>query len=96
MTFYVIAQLKFKERSRYGRHQSRFVDVFERIDGRLLAADEHPVVMEGAWDRDKVVVMSFPSETSARDFLDSPAYREIAVDRFAGADAIVLSVRGLG
>jgi uncharacterized protein (DUF1330 family) len=96
MTVYVIAQLKFKDRPRYDRYQSRFMDVFHQFDGRLLAADEHPVVLEGASDCDKVVVMSFPSETSARAFLGSPAYWEIAEDRVAGADAIVLLAHGLG
>ena len=47
MTVYVIAQLKFKDRPRYDRYQSRFMDVFHQFDGRLLAADEHPVVLEG-------------------------------------------------
>src|SRR5512133_1059237 len=96
MTVYVIAQLRFKDRPRYDRYQSRFMDVFHQFDGRLLAADEHPVVLEGASDCDKVVVMSFPSETSARAFLGSPAYWEIAEDRVAGADAIVLLAHGLG
>jgi uncharacterized protein (DUF1330 family) len=96
MTVYVIAQLKFKDRPRYDRYQSRFMDVFRQFDGRLLAADQHPVALESGWNRDKVVVMSFPSETSARAFLGSPAYREIVADRVAGADAIVLLVHGLG
>jgi uncharacterized protein (DUF1330 family) len=96
VTVYVIAQLKFKNRALYDRYQSRFVDVFKQCDGRLLAADEHPVVMEGEWGRDKVVVMAFPSETLARNFLDSPTYREIVEDRIAGSDAIALLVRGLG
>ena len=96
MTVYVIAQLKFKDRARYDRYQSRFMDAFRQFDGRLLAADQHPVALEGGWDRDKVVVMSFPSETSARNFLASPAYQEIAGDRIAGADAIGLLVHGLG
>ena len=96
MTCYVIAQLKFRDKARYERYHSRFMDVFKESDGLLLAADEHPIVLEGDWDRDKIVIMCFPSERSARGFLDSPAYREIARDRIAGADAIAVLVRGLG
>ncbi len=96
MTVYVIAQLKFKDRARYERYRSRFMDVFGQCDGRLLAADEHPLIMEGPWDNEKIVIMSFPSEQSAQAFLGSPAYREIAADRIAGADAIALLVHGLG
>jgi uncharacterized protein (DUF1330 family) len=96
MTVYVVAELKFKDRARYDRYQSRFMDVFGQFDGRLLAADESPLVLEGAWDNEKIVIMSFPSEQSAHAFLRSPAYREIAGDRVAGADAIALLVHGLG
>jgi uncharacterized protein (DUF1330 family) len=40
--------------------------------------------------------MSFPDEAAYRDWSDSPGYQEIARDRKAGADAVVLLVHGLG
>ena len=95
MTIYIIAQLKFTRRELYNRYQSRFADVFRKFRGKLLVADEHPVVVEGSWERDKVVIMEFPDEAAAQEFQTSPEYQEIAVDRKAGADAIVLTVRGL-
>jgi uncharacterized protein (DUF1330 family) len=94
MTVYIVAQLKFTRRELYNRYQSRFADVFRKFKGRLLAADEQPAVLEGDWERDKVVILSFPDDEAAREFHDSPEYREIAEDRKAGADAVVLSVRG--
>jgi uncharacterized protein (DUF1330 family) len=95
MTVYVIAQLKFKDEERYRKYQARFFDVFKDSGGRLLAADEKPVVLDGEWERDKVVVMSFADEQKARSFLDSPGYREISKDRIAGADTVGLLVHGL-
>lgn len=95
MTVYVIAQLKFIDEDRYRNYQARFFDVFKNSGGKLLAADEKPVVLDGEWTRDKVVVMSFPDEPRARAFLDSPGYREISKDRIAGADTIGLLVHGL-
>ena len=95
MTVYIIAQLKFTRRELYNRYQSRFADVFRKFRGKLLVADEHPVVVEGSWERDKVVIMEFPDEAAAQEFQTSPEYQEIAVDRKAGAEAIVLTVRGL-
>jgi len=52
-------------------------------------------VLEGEWPRDKVVIMEFPDDGAAQEFQNSPEYLEISVDRKAGADAIVLTVRGL-
>ena len=95
MSVYIIAQLKFTDRARYDLYQQRFFGVFRNFRGRLLVADEHPVVLEGEWPRDKVVIMEFPDAESAREFHDSPEYQEIAKDRKAGADTVVLTVRGL-
>lgn len=94
MAVYAIAQLTITDRTAYRRYQDRFMSVFQRYKGRLLAADEHPLVFEGAWDREKVVLISFPDEPSFRDWAESPAYQEIAIDRKAGSSAVILLVKG--
>jgi len=96
MIVYVVVQLKMIDRSVYDRYQVRFFDVFRKFNGRLLSADEHPAVLEGEWDRDKLVLMSFPDEAAFRAWSDSPEYREISRDRKAGADGIVLLAKGFG
>lgn len=95
MTVYVIAQLKFTNEDRYRKYQAKFFDVFKDSGGRLLAADEKPVVLDGEWTGNKVVVMSFADEQQAKAFLDSPGYQEISKDRIAGADTVGLLVHGL-
>ncbi|GIQ73081.1 DUF1330 domain-containing protein [Bradyrhizobium sp. RD5-C2] len=95
MTVYVIALVKFTQEEYYRRYQSRFADVFKAFNGRLLAADERPKVLDGKWTRDKVVIMEFPDEAEATRFLGSPAYQEISRDRIAGATVLSLLVKGL-
>ena len=95
MTVYAIAQLRFTDRAAYDRYQMRFMDVFRRYRGTLLAADEHPQVVEGSWDREKVVLMSFPDRDEFRSWSESAEYHEISKDRDAGADTVVLLVEGL-
>lgn len=94
MPVYVIAQLRFVDRERYNRYALRFVDVFNQFKGKLLVADESPVLLEGIWPPHKVVIIEFPDEASVKEFRDSPEYQEIATDRKAGADSVILSVRG--
>jgi len=94
VTVYVIVQLKMIDRAAYDRYQARFFDVFRKFGGRLLSAAEQPAVLEGTWDRDKVVLMSFPDEAAFRAWSDSSEYVEISKDRKAGAQAIVLLVKG--
>jgi len=94
MTVYVVVQLKMINRAAYDRYQARFFDVFRKFSGRLLSADETPVVLEGKWDRDKLILMSFPDEAAFRAWADSPEYQEISKDRKIGADGIVLLAKG--
>jgi uncharacterized protein (DUF1330 family) len=95
MTVYAIAQLTITDRPTYQRYQERFMGVMKRYKRRVLAADESPRVVEGRWDREKVVLLSFPDEESFWDWAQSADYQEIARDRKAGADAVVLLVKGL-
>ncbi len=67
---------------------------FGQFKGRLLAAAEKPTVVEGIWDREKVVLMSFPDEAAFNEWSQSPAYQQISKDRLAGADSVVLLVKG--
>jgi uncharacterized protein (DUF1330 family) len=90
----VIVQLKMTDRVAYDRYQARFFDVFRKFNGRLLSADERPAVLEGQWDRDKLVLMSFPDEAAFHAWANSPDYLEISRDRKAGADGIVLLAKG--
>jgi len=95
MPVYAIAELTIHDRATYKRYQDRFMEVFTRYKGRLLAADESPRVVEGQWDREKVVLMSFPDEAAFWEWAESPDYQEIAKDRYAGASTVALLVKGL-
>jgi uncharacterized protein (DUF1330 family) len=95
MTVYAIAQLTITDRAAYQRYQERFMSVMARFKGRVLAADENPVVVEGAWDREKVVLLSFPDEAAFWEWAESPDYLDIAKDRKAGSTAVVLLVKGI-
>lgn len=96
MTVYALAQLRIHDRDSYDRYQARFMPILQKYKGRLLAADESPRVLEGEWwDRNKVVLMAFDDKDAFRAWASSPEYTEISKDRKAGADAVVLLIKGL-
>jgi uncharacterized protein (DUF1330 family) len=97
MSAYALAQLRIHDRERYGRYMARFMPVLEKYNGRLLAADDDPRVVEGQWwDRNKVVLMQFADAAAFKAWATSPEYIEIGEDRTAGADAVVLLIKGFG
>jgi uncharacterized protein (DUF1330 family) len=95
MSVYVIAELWIHDPARYGRYVDRFMDVFKKYQGSVLAADSSPVVFEGPWDGNRIVLLSFPDEASFRDWAQSAEYQEIAKDRKAGARSVIVMVRGI-
>lgn len=95
MTVYALAQLRIHDPERYGRYMSRFMPVLQKYNGKLLAADDAPRALEGRWwDRNKVVLMEFADASAFRAWATSPEYTDIAEDRKAGADAVVLLING--
>jgi uncharacterized protein (DUF1330 family) len=95
MSVYAIAQLWIHDPATYGRYVGRFMGVMKNYKGRVLVADESPAVLEGAWDGNKIVVISFPDEASFHDWAESPEYLEIAKDRKAGAKSVIVLVKGI-
>ena len=95
MAVYVIAQLRFTDEARYRAYQKAFPAAFAGSGGRLLAADEAPITLEGQWIGSKVVLMEFPDSERAEAFLRGPAYQRISEDRRAGAETVALLVRGV-
>jgi uncharacterized protein (DUF1330 family) len=66
-----------------------------RFEGRLLAADESPQVVEGDWPHQKIVLIEFKDTEEALRWASSPEYRKIAVDREGSTVATILTVSGL-
>jgi uncharacterized protein (DUF1330 family) len=95
MPVIAVAQLSFTDVDAYRRYQVRFMDVFNRFTGQLLAADENPTLIEGEIRPDKVVIMQFPNEADFHAWADSSDYQDISRDRRAGASSTILLVRSL-
>lgn len=94
-TIYAIAMFSITDRAVYGQSQAQFMGALNRYKGTVLAADEHPVVLEGNWDRDKVVMLSFANRANFRELMDSSEYQEISKDWRAATNGFVVRVRGV-
>ena len=95
MTTYLIARINIHDRARYAEYEKGFMDIFHRYNGRLLAVDESTEALEGAWPCTRTVLLSFPSESAARDWYESPAYQALAQHRLAASSADIALVKGL-
>jgi uncharacterized protein (DUF1330 family) len=71
------------------------MSILDKYQGKLLAADEAPEVVEGDWDYDKVVLMAFEDHVTFQRWANSEEYQEISRDRIASTESVTLLVQGL-
>jgi len=95
MTVYFVGQIEIKNREVYDRYTDAFMDVFEKFKGTMLAADFDAQMLGGEWDKDRLVIMSFPEKADLMAWITSPEYQKISIDRDEGADVIGVMANGL-
>jgi uncharacterized protein (DUF1330 family) len=95
VTVYAIAAVKFTDHNAYDGYQAAFMEVFLRHSGTVLAADEAPQIVEGQWDREKVVLMEFPDESAFANGLNLPITNGFQKIAAPAADTVVLLVQAL-
>lgn len=96
MTVYALAQITIADRIRYDRYREAFLPTLRPFNGRLLAADSDPQIIEGEWQSEKVILIEFENDELFRGWMESPEYEQIAIDRRAGAFGSVLLLHGIG
>ncbi len=94
MSVYIIAEITITDREQYRRYEAGFMDVFGDFEGRILAVDEAPEVLEGEWPATRTVLIEFPSAAAAHAWYDSAAYQELAQHRFRASTGNVVLIAG--
>jgi len=95
MTTYVVAQINIHDRDQYAHYEAGFGAIFSEFEGRMLAVNESPTVVEGEWPFTRTVIIEFPSQSDARAWYDSDAYQTLATHRFSASVANIVFVDGL-
>ncbi len=94
MSAYFVANIRIHDRQEYDKYLASVDEVFAKFNGKYLAVDEHPSILEGAWDYTKVVLIAFPSENELRAWYESEEYQTILKYRLRGAHCDSLLVKG--
>ncbi|MET7455796.1 DUF1330 domain-containing protein [Streptomyces sp. NPDC005574] len=95
MTAYAIAHLREATPHReIADYIDRITATFAPYGGRFLVHGAGHEVKEGAWPG-HVVVIGFPALAQAREWWDSPAYREIAPLRSRHIEGDIILVAGV-
>lgn len=95
MSCYFVAQIRIHNNEEYQKYLASVDEVFEKYNGKYLAVDTSPEVLEGTWSGGRVVLIEFPEEAELKRWYNSPEYRTILEYRLRSAECNSLMVRGL-
>ena len=95
MSFYFIAQIKIQDFEEYNKYLKETDEVFNKFDGKYLAVDPSPQVLEGSWAYDRIVIIQFPNKIKFEQWYTSPEYQKILKYRLNAAQCDSLLVKGL-
>ena len=94
MSVYVIAQGKIENRAMLDQYVAKVMPTIASHQGRILAFDEQPEVVEGPIDHPRTVIIEFPSMTAFRRWYDSPEYQEILPLRLKSTPGTLIVAKG--
>ena len=95
MRVFIINNMTIHNRAEYDEYLRRFMDVFRKYNGEILAAQDSPIPTEGAWPYDRTILLSFPSREEALRWSESPEYQGIAKHRLRGTTSNVVMLEGV-
>ncbi len=95
MPVYMISRMTIHDRAEYDKYEARFMEIFEKFEGKMLSVDEEPQVVGGEWNATRSVLIEFPDKPRLFEWLLSPEYKEIGKFRDAGSTAESIIVKGL-
>ena len=95
MSCYFIANIRIHDPEEYKKYIDGAGSIFKKYNGKYLAVDNEPELLEGQWAYSRSVIIEFPSKDEFNRWYHSPEYRDIAKHRLAAAACDSILVKGL-
>jgi len=96
MSAFVIVEIEVREQEPYEEYKRLAPPSIKAYGGRYLVRGGRAETFEGDWRPKRVVVLEFPSLERARQWLESPEYRDARAMRQRAATTRMIAVECLG
>ena len=95
MAAYVVLDIRVTDAETFARYRELAPPAIAAYDGKYLARGGSAEMLEGSWTPNRIVILEFPTVERARQWLESPEYREARALRQAAATTDAIVVQGL-
>ena len=86
MSYYFVANIKIKDKVEYQKYVGKVDEVFLKYNGKYLALDNNPEILEGKWNYTRAVIIEFNSKKDFDNWYYSKEYQEILEHRLNGSE----------
>ena len=94
MSYYFVANIKIKDQTEYQKYLDEVDNVFSKFNGKYLAVDDKPKILEGHWEYSRVVIIEFKSESDFDRWYNSKEYQEILKYRIQASESDTILIEG--
>jgi uncharacterized protein (DUF1330 family) len=94
--YYFFANIRIKDPEEYNKYLTKADEVFEKYNGKYLAVDELPELLEGVWNYTKSVLIEFKTKRDFENWYYSEDYQQILKYRLSSADCDSILIKGAG
>lgn len=94
MPAYMMARIKVTDPEQYKSYIAATPAVVEKFGGKFIVRGGETITLEGPEETRRLVVVEFPALKNAREFYDSPDYREVMKLREGAAEVHLVAVAG--
>jgi uncharacterized protein (DUF1330 family) len=95
MAVYVIVQGKLENQELLDQYVAKAGPTIKSHQGRTLAFDRDPEIVEGKIDHPRTVIVEFPSMATFRAWYDSPEYQAVLPLRRKSTQGTLIVAKGL-
>ncbi len=95
MPAYVVVDIHVKDPATFEEYKKHGPPTIQAYGGRYVARGGKVEVFEGDWTPSRLVILEFESLERARQWLESPEYREGRRLRHMSADTRMVAVEGV-
>jgi len=94
MSCYFIANMTIRDKEEYQKYLDGFDKIFTKYRGEVIAVDDQPAILEGAWPYTRVVLIRFPGKKEAMSWYESTEYQSLARHRHRASSADIILAEG--
>ena len=95
MSAYVIVDITVTDPERYEDYKKLAPPAIAAYGGKYVVRGGKSEKLEGNWEPHRIVILQFESTEKAKEFINSPEYREARALRHETASSNMIVVEGL-